>query len=257
MASKTPALLCVLAAATLMAGCASTSDVDDVRRQLTERDRMAQQRLAQIESKISNEKLLEMVTQVEQLNAEVARLRGDLDVVNYNQQTMQKRQNDLYSDLDLRLVKLEGSAPQARAAAPASSEADAGKTAAKPADAKPVDEATQEYDRALTLLRNRDFAKAITALKGFADKYPDARQQADGGPADEVPAPPRAVQRRRAGHGVGQNAVRVVQVVRAVDLGQVPGIAAQPRCGRHPPLMPGHVQRVTRRGEGFQLLLQR
>ena len=79
----------------------------------------------------------------------------------------------------------------------------------------------------------------------------DARQQADGGPADEVPAPPRAVQRRRAGHGVGQNAVRVVQVVRAVDLGQVPGIAAQPRCGRHPPLMPGHVQRVTRRGEGF------
>ena len=45
--------------------------------------------------------------------------------------------------------------------------------------------------------------------------------------------------------------------VRAVDLGQVPGIAAQPRCGRHPPLMPGHVQRVTRRGEGFQLLLQR
>ncbi len=179
MASKTPALLCVLAAATLMAGCASTSDVDDVRRQLTERDRMAQQRLAQIESKISNEKLLEMVTQVEQLNAEVARLRGDLDVVNYNQQTMQKRQNDLYSDLDLRLVKLEGSAPQARAAAPASSEAEAGKTAAKPADAKPVDEATQEYDRALTLLRNRDFAKAITALKGFADKYPDARQQAD------------------------------------------------------------------------------
>ena len=85
----------------------------------------------------------------------------------------------------------------------------------------------------------------------------DARQQADGGPADEVPAPPRAVQRRRAGHGVGQNAVRVVQVVRTVDLGQVPGIAAQPRCGRHPPLMPGHVQRVTRRGEGFQLLLQR
>lgn len=79
MAFKTSALYCLAAVATL-AGCASSSDVDDVRRQLAERDTASQQRLAQIESKISNEKLLEMVTQVEQLNAEVARLRGELDV---------------------------------------------------------------------------------------------------------------------------------------------------------------------------------
>ena len=121
MAFKTSALYCLAAVATL-AGCASSSDVDDVRRQLAERDTASQQRLAQIESKISNEKLLEMVTQVEQLNAEVARLRGELDVQNYNLQTTQKRQNDLYSDLDLRLGKLESggkASGKTSAAAPA------------------------------------------------------------------------------------------------------------------------------------------
>ncbi len=87
MASKTPALFCVLAAATLMAGCASTSDVDDVRRQLTERDRMAQQRLAQIESKISNEKLLEMVPSYGQKLADHPELTEK--VRNYSKEKLQ------------------------------------------------------------------------------------------------------------------------------------------------------------------------
>ena len=79
----------------------------------------------------------------------------------------------------------------------------------------------------------------------------NARQQADGGAAHQIPAPPRAVQRRRAGHGVSQNAVSVVQVVRAVDLGQVPGIAVQPRRRQGAALVAGHVQRVAGNGEGF------
>lgn len=179
MAFKTSTLYCLAAIATL-AGCASTSDVDDVRRQLTERDTASQQRLAQIESKISNEKLLEMVTQVEQLNAEVARLRGELDVQGYTLQTTQKRQNDLYSDLDQRLGKLESNASQPVAKA-ASSSVDSGDAAGKSADAKTdkADEASQTYDRALTLLRNREFPKAIWLLKTFPDKYPSASQLGD------------------------------------------------------------------------------
>lgn len=184
MAFKTSALYCLAAVATL-AGCASSSDVDDVRRQLAERDTASQQRLAQIESKISNEKLLEMVTQVEQLNAEVARLRGELDVQNYNLQTTQKRQNDLYSDLDLRLGKLESggkASGKTSAAAPAAAPAaDNGEASGKSADAKAdkADEAGQTYDRALTLLRNREFPKAIWLLKTFPDKYPGASQLGD------------------------------------------------------------------------------
>ena len=79
----------------------------------------------------------------------------------------------------------------------------------------------------------------------------NARQQADGGAAHQIPAPPRAVQRRRAGHGVSQNAVSVVQVVRTVDLGQLPGIAVQPWRRPHLPLMPRHMQRIAGSGECF------
>ncbi len=51
----------------------------------------------------------------------------------------------------------------------------------KSADAKAdkADEAGQTYDRALTLLRNREFPKAIWLLKTFPDKYPGASQLGD------------------------------------------------------------------------------
>ena len=87
MAFKTSALYCLAAVATL-AGCASSSDVDDAPPACRTRYRLATTPGA---DRIQNQqrKLLEMVTQVEQLNAEVARLRGELDVQNHNLQTTQ------------------------------------------------------------------------------------------------------------------------------------------------------------------------
>ena len=51
-----------------------------------------------------------MVSQLEAMKAEVAKLRGDVEVLNYNLQTTQKRQNDLYNDLDGRLGHLRTAA---------------------------------------------------------------------------------------------------------------------------------------------------
>lgn len=168
-------VLC-LALSLTAAGCASTSEVDEVRRQLSERDQQSQQRFSQIESKISNERLLEMVSQVERLNGDVAKLKGDIEVLNYNLQTTQKRQNDLYNDLDQRLARYEGNSSPAVSAAPASAPSS---SAAAPADPAAADPATADFDRALNLLRARDFAKAVPALKAFGDKYATAKQTPD------------------------------------------------------------------------------
>lgn len=156
----------------LLAGCASTSDLDATRRQLDEIQRNSQQRFSQIETKISNEKLLEMVNQVEVLKSEVAKLRGDVEVLNYNLQTTQKRQNDLYNDLDQRLAPLEGKKADGGEAV---ANTDTAQSAASP-QAAPVDSTNADYERALGLLRNRDFKKAIPALKTFIDANPSAKQ---------------------------------------------------------------------------------
>ncbi|TCP15207.1 tol-pal system protein YbgF [Crenobacter luteus] len=153
-----------------VAGCATTGEVEETRRQIESVNRQAQQRLEQIETKLSNEKLLEMIGQIDGLRAEVARLKGEVEMQAYNLQTTQKRQNDLYNDLDGRLGRIEGGAEKP---APAS--------AVAPPPAEEKAQAGPDFERALTLLRNRDFPKATDALQRYlaanpaADQAPDAQ----------------------------------------------------------------------------------
>ena len=95
--------------------------------------------------------------------------------------------------------------------------------------------------------------KHLAAERG---QRPDARQQPHGTAAHKVPAAGRAVEGRRARHRFGQDAAGVVQVVGAVDLGQVEGIAGKTGRRRHPAFVPRHVQRVPRPGQPFALVLQ-
>lgn len=155
-----------------LSACATTSDIEATRYQIDQVNRQASARLTEVESKLSNEKLLEMVTQVENLKAEVAKLRGEVEVANYNLQTTQKRQNDLYNDLDGRLSHLES----------AGKEAAAQQNASQPASSQPAAADTQtspDYDKALNLLRARDFPKAIAALSLYIQQNPNAPQAVD------------------------------------------------------------------------------
>ncbi|BAK75082.1 tol-pal system protein YbgF [Pseudogulbenkiania sp. NH8B] len=168
---------------TLLAGCATTTELDDTRsrledtrRQLDQINRQANTRLTDVETKLSNDKLLAMISELESLKAEQARLRGELEVQGYNLQNTQKRQNDLYADLDARLAKLEGGAP-ASSASPASSGATDG--GAPSSSAPAATPASSDYDKAIALLRNRDFPHATEALKRFIDQNPGAVEAVD------------------------------------------------------------------------------
>jgi tol-pal system protein YbgF len=155
-----------------LSACATTSDIEATRYQIDQVNRQASARLTEVENKLSNEKLLEMVNQMESLKAEVAKLRGEVEVANYNLQTTQKRQNDLYNDLDGRLSHLES----------AGKEAAAQQNASQPASGQPAAADTQtspDYDKALNLLRARDFANATTALSLYIQQNPNAPQAID------------------------------------------------------------------------------
>ena len=158
--------LAPLALPLLLAACASTSELDETRARLDQVNREATSRLSQIESRISNERLLEMVGKVDAMQAEVAKLRGDNEMLQYRIGELAKRQNDLYADIDQRLARFEGGS----SAQPAAGAASAGGAPA----ADPVQAA---YDAALAPLRARDFAAAIVQLKAFADAHPERRRR--------------------------------------------------------------------------------
>jgi len=119
--------------------------VDELRSELVARlDRMEAASRGQIE----------LANQIEALKADMARLRGQIEVLTHDIESAQKRQKDFYVDLDSRLRKLE---PQPGAA-----------------DAKPaVDPAaeTRDYEAALNLFKSAKYKEALAAFLAFGKAY--------------------------------------------------------------------------------------
>jgi TolA-binding protein len=101
-------------------------DDDEARRRIEMlRSELAQQgkdnevRIQKLEDLIRNIGVVELVRQLQQQNEEIARLRGQLEVIGNENQQIQKRQRDFYLDLDSRIKRLEAAGPGGAAAAPA------------------------------------------------------------------------------------------------------------------------------------------
>lgn len=108
---------------------------------------------------------IELANQIEALRSELAKLRGQVEVLNHASETGEKRQRDFYLDLDGRLRKMEGVvvALQAKAAEP------------PPPPAKPaIDPAaeTRVYEEALNLFKAAKYKDAQFAFQNFLRDYP-------------------------------------------------------------------------------------
>ena len=77
--------------------------------------------------------MLDLMSQIDRLNQEISRLKGELEVVNHNIENTQQRQRDLYADTDGRLRKLEAGAVSASAQNAQDNHHDDGAAAAQPA----------------------------------------------------------------------------------------------------------------------------
>jgi len=155
--------------------------IDNLRTELAQQGKDNEVRIARLEELIRNIGVVELVRQLEQMNAEIASLRGQLEVLSNENQQVQKRQRDFYLDLDSRLKRLEG-APSAGAATPPATDAAAPPaataSAAAPASRPPTREEQaremREYDSASNLFRRNDFASAIDAFRAFLKNFPQS-----------------------------------------------------------------------------------
>jgi len=100
----------------------ASANTQELTRQLLELQqatRVLDSRIQKLESSLQqNQQMLGLLKEVEALKAEVAQLRGQAEVQLHQMDTLGKRQNDLYVDLDQRLAELNKSL-NAPAVAPA------------------------------------------------------------------------------------------------------------------------------------------
>ena len=147
------------------AGCSSlTPTTDPVYLRLQDMDA----RLIRIERVVENESLIELATQLSQLQAETAGLRGEIETLRYESQNAAQRDRDLYIDVDNRLQNLERG--QARAPTPPIGDAPAPGPAA--AAAAPAAGDQEAYNAAFELIQARRYEEATRAFTDFLAVYP-------------------------------------------------------------------------------------
>ncbi len=180
---------CVLAL--MLVRPAWAANTDELARQLQAMQQIVgslDARLAKLESVAQqNQPLLGMLQEVEALKSELAKLRGQAEVQVHQIDTLGKRQNDLYVDLDQRVTDLAKSlkpasasgagAPEAAPPLPAPAAVAASPPGPVAAPSAPQLDPTMEsrsYEASLDLFRGANYAGAIAGFKGFLKAYPDS-----------------------------------------------------------------------------------
>jgi len=185
MRTLRPLMLAGLLAASGLAQ-AGLFDDDEARRALETLRQDTQARLTKLEA--AQRAQLEVFNQIEQIKSELAKLRGQVEVIGYELEAAQKRQRDFYVDLDNRLRKeeqnlqdLSGKVAAAQAAAAkAADQASANEQrlalANRPSTPAEPDAASEarDYEAALTLLKGAKYREAAAALQTFIRNYPNS-----------------------------------------------------------------------------------
>ncbi len=94
-------------------------------------------KLTKLDEAIKSLGIIQIINQLDQVNAELAKLRGQNEVMVNQFEQMQKRQKDFYFDLDARIRKLEGAAPDTPVGVTAVAPATPGMTLVTPPAAQP------------------------------------------------------------------------------------------------------------------------
>ena len=181
------ALAAVLALAALPVSAGLFDDdearrrIEMLRQELSQQGKDNEARIARLEESIRNIGVVEVMRQLDGLSADIARLRGQLEVLANENQQIQKRQRDFYLDLDSRLKRLEGvpSTPSSGVAPPDTPVTPS--MASRPPTKDDQAREVKAYDSASNLFRRNDFTGAIEAFRAFVKEFPASPLAANAG----------------------------------------------------------------------------
>jgi tol-pal system protein YbgF len=170
-----PFAILLTACAYLLPGMAGAGMFDDdeararieaLRKQVESGQRVADERFGRIDDRLKaiesgmpdRRALVDLAGQIELLRGELSKIRGQSEVLANQIETSDRRQKDLYVDIDTRLRKLEQGQEQATP---------------KPA---PIDVSeTRVYEAALNQFKMGSYSLAISAFQGFLVTYPTSQ----------------------------------------------------------------------------------
>lgn len=154
-------------------------------------DDEARKQIQQLEARISKLEqsgpLMDLQTQIDTLNADMRKLRGQNQELTHDLQDAEKRQKDFYIDLDTRLRRFEAvdnAQPEAASgvpaagtlAQPAASGVPAAGTMAQEPAVPVYDPETEDraYEAGYAFYRANSYQNAINAFQEFLKKFPDS-----------------------------------------------------------------------------------
>ena len=110
-----------------------------------------------IDTKADKKSVIDLTGEIDRLRSEIANLRGQIEILTNELITGQRRQKDFYTDLDVRLRKLE---PQ--------------KLAIDGKDME-IEQAEQKaFNSALALFKSANYSSADQAFNTFIQRYPES-----------------------------------------------------------------------------------
>lgn len=151
---------------------------DEANRKIAELQQKVQsleERIGKLENVTRSQGLLDLLSQVEAMKADMSKLRGQLEVQTHDIDITQKRQKDLYVDLDSRLRKLERvGGPSATADSPASAPVPVSTAAPSQPAVAAADPAadSKAYETAFNLFKIGNYQGAIAAFQNFIKNSP-------------------------------------------------------------------------------------
>ncbi len=138
-----------------LALCGALAAVPAAAQSKGERIEVLEARVAALERQLANQGLLEMQRQLTTQDAELRRLRGEIEKLQHDLERARAQQRDQYVDLDARLKAAEAAA------------------AAGPSTAGPTAGPDADYQAAIQLLRDGQYDAAAAAFTGFLARYKD------------------------------------------------------------------------------------
>lgn len=167
--------LLTVAAVIFTAGCMSVRPDDPVyiqQQQILAHQQQLAARVGRLDQVFNNQSLVNLSQTQESLQQQVNDLRGEIQVLQHDQQLSVKQQRDLYSDLDKRLQKLELGLNTA------TSTAGSAATTAPPAGSAAATAAAGgdqlAYQQIFNLLKQGRYQDAIGGFTNFIQQYPQS-----------------------------------------------------------------------------------
>jgi len=165
-ASGLTTLAVLLAAAGAPHAQAGMFDDDEARRQIKDLSIQTSERIDTL-----SKAQFELVNQIQAVREENAKLRGQVETLNYELESAKKRQQDFYIDLDGRLRKFEpqsASTPDNRPDEDTKPPSDTPKKAADPAAE------SRDYEQALNFFKANKIKEAAGAFEAFGKAHSDS-----------------------------------------------------------------------------------